>query len=84
VQGLGATPQAVLVEDGRTIETDLVIVGVGVTPEVELARSGGLTVENGIVTDAYCLKPTLIKDHPIISLKVKTISKDVLKTKISQ
>jgi hypothetical protein len=48
---------------------------------VELARSGGLTVENGIVTDAYCLKPTLIKDYPIISLKVKTISKDVLKTK---
>jgi 3-phenylpropionate/trans-cinnamate dioxygenase ferredoxin reductase component len=55
VQGLGTTPDAVLLEDGRTVETDLVVVGVGVTPEVELARSGGLTVENGIVTDAYCL-----------------------------
>ena len=55
VQGLGATPHAVLLEDGRTVETDLVVVGVGVTPEVELARSGGLMVENGIVTDAYCL-----------------------------
>jgi 3-phenylpropionate/trans-cinnamate dioxygenase ferredoxin reductase subunit len=55
VQGDGTTPHAVLLEDGRSIEADLVIVGVGVTPEVELARSGGLTVENGIVTDAYCL-----------------------------
>src|ERR1700736_5269100 len=55
VQGDGTTPPAVLLEDGRSIEADLVIVGVGVIPEVELARSGGLTVENGIVTDAYCL-----------------------------
>jgi 3-phenylpropionate/trans-cinnamate dioxygenase ferredoxin reductase component len=54
VDGLGTTPRAVLLEDGRTVLADLVIVGVGVTPEVELARSGGLTVENGIVTDACC------------------------------
>ena len=54
VDGHGTTPRAVLLEDGRSVEADLVVVGVGITPEVELARSGGLTVENGIVTDACC------------------------------
>ena len=54
VDGHGTTPRAVLLEDGRSVEADLVVVGVGVTPEVELARSGGLTVENGIITDACC------------------------------
>ena len=36
------------------IERHMFPMVVGVTPEVELARSGGLTVENGIVTDACC------------------------------
>jgi 3-phenylpropionate/trans-cinnamate dioxygenase ferredoxin reductase component len=54
VDGHGTTPRAVLLEDGRSVEADLVVVGVGITPEVELARSGGLTVENGIITDSYC------------------------------
>jgi len=54
VDGHGTTPRAVLLEDGRSVEAELVVVGVGITPEVELARSGGLKVENGIVTDACC------------------------------
>jgi 3-phenylpropionate/trans-cinnamate dioxygenase ferredoxin reductase component len=54
VDGHGTTPRAVLLEDGRSVEADLVVVGVGITPEVELARAAGLTVENGIVTDACC------------------------------
>ena len=53
VDGHGTTPSAVLLEDGRSVEADLVVVGIGITPEVGLARSGGLKVENGIVTDAY-------------------------------
>jgi 3-phenylpropionate/trans-cinnamate dioxygenase ferredoxin reductase component len=54
VDGHGTTPSAVLLENGLSVEADLVVVGIGITPEVELARSGGLKVENGIVTDAYC------------------------------
>jgi 3-phenylpropionate/trans-cinnamate dioxygenase ferredoxin reductase component len=54
VDGHGTTPRAVLLEDGRSVEADLVVVGIGITPEVEVARSGGLKLENGIVTDAYC------------------------------
>jgi 3-phenylpropionate/trans-cinnamate dioxygenase ferredoxin reductase subunit len=38
---------------GEEIEFDLVIVGVGVTPEIELAKSGGLEVGNGIVVNEY-------------------------------
>jgi 3-phenylpropionate/trans-cinnamate dioxygenase ferredoxin reductase subunit len=39
--------------DGLVIEGDLVVVGVGVTPRVELAKLAGLTVENGIVVDEF-------------------------------
>lgn len=38
---------------GETIESDIVIVGVGVIPEMELAKSGGLEVGNGIVVNEY-------------------------------
>ncbi|WP_299446153.1 NAD(P)/FAD-dependent oxidoreductase [uncultured Phycicoccus sp.] len=31
---------------------DLVVVGIGVTPRVDLARSGGLDVDNGVLVDA--------------------------------
>jgi 3-phenylpropionate/trans-cinnamate dioxygenase ferredoxin reductase subunit len=34
---------------GRCIECDLVVVGIGVTPRVELAGSAGLEVDNGIL-----------------------------------
>lgn len=40
-------------EKGEAIESDIVIVGVGVIPEMELARSGGLAVGNGIVVNEY-------------------------------
>ncbi|HJQ59578.1 MAG TPA: FAD-dependent oxidoreductase [Vineibacter sp.] len=35
-------------------EADLVVVGVGAVPNVELARAAGLTVQDGIVVDAQC------------------------------
>jgi 3-phenylpropionate/trans-cinnamate dioxygenase ferredoxin reductase subunit len=36
---------------GKTIDCDFVVVGIGVAPRVEIARSAGLEVENGIVVD---------------------------------
>lgn len=42
-----------LLSDGREIEADLVIVGIGIEPEVRLAAEAGLTVENGIFTDEF-------------------------------
>ena len=41
----------VLLGDGTHIETDFVIIGIGVVPNVELAQEAGLAVDNGIVVD---------------------------------
>lgn len=39
--------------DDEVTATDLVVVGVGVVPNVELAQAAGLTVDDGIVVDAH-------------------------------
>ena len=52
IVGDGAA-RGVRTTDGVVIEGDLVVMGVGVTPRVELATLAGLTVENGIVVDEF-------------------------------
>jgi 3-phenylpropionate/trans-cinnamate dioxygenase ferredoxin reductase subunit len=52
IVGNGAA-SGVRTTDGVVIEGDLVVVGVGVSPRVELAEDAGLTVENGIVVDEF-------------------------------
>jgi 3-phenylpropionate/trans-cinnamate dioxygenase ferredoxin reductase subunit len=42
--------ERVHLHDGRSIDSDLVVVGIGVVPRTELAETAGLLVENGIVT----------------------------------
>jgi 3-phenylpropionate/trans-cinnamate dioxygenase ferredoxin reductase subunit len=44
---------AVRCSDGAILETDLVIVGVGLVPNTELAQAAGLSVDNGIVVDEF-------------------------------
>ena len=39
--------------DGRSIEADIVVVGIGVLPNQALAADAGLTVSNGIAVDAH-------------------------------
>lgn len=43
--------RAVKTSDGRTIECDFAVVGIGVAPRVELAEGAGLNTDNGIVVD---------------------------------
>jgi 3-phenylpropionate/trans-cinnamate dioxygenase ferredoxin reductase component len=38
---------------GRTLESDLIVAGLGILPAVELAEAAGLPVDNGIVVDEY-------------------------------
>lgn len=42
------------ITDQGPVPADLVVIGVGVTPNDALAREAGLACENGIVTDEYC------------------------------
>ncbi|WP_354701595.1 Ferredoxin--NAD(P)(+) reductase fdr [Paraconexibacter sp. AEG42_29] len=44
---------SVRLANGDSIAADLVIVGIGVLPNVELALDAGLAVDNGIVIDAH-------------------------------
>lgn len=46
--------QQVLCGDGVAFDADLVIVGIGIIPNVELAEAAGLTCDNGIVVDDHC------------------------------
>lgn len=41
----------VILADGSSIEVDLVLIGIGALPEVELAEAAGLQVENGIAVN---------------------------------
>jgi 3-phenylpropionate/trans-cinnamate dioxygenase ferredoxin reductase subunit len=50
----GRKTQAVL-SDGTMLEADCIVVGIGVEPETGLAETAGLHVDDGIVTDRYCL-----------------------------
>ena len=43
----------VVCQDGREIPADLVLIGVGLIPNTELAQDCGLDVDNGIVVDEY-------------------------------
>lgn len=46
--------EAVDCTDGTSVPADLVIVGVGVVPNIELAQAAGLECDNGIVVDEHC------------------------------
>ena len=45
--------EAIKLADGRVIETDLVVMAVGIRPFTEVAREAGLEVNRGIVVNDY-------------------------------
>ena len=47
--------KCVVTGDGEEIPADIVIIGVGVLPNSELANAAGLDVDNGIVVDDHCV-----------------------------
>jgi 3-phenylpropionate/trans-cinnamate dioxygenase ferredoxin reductase component len=53
VEAIEGTSRAtgVRVAGGRVLEADLVVVGVGISPRVELAQAAGLRVDDGILVD---------------------------------
>jgi 3-phenylpropionate/trans-cinnamate dioxygenase ferredoxin reductase subunit len=53
IQGADGKVTAVLTTGGERVDADLVIVGIGVLPNVELAQAAGLECSNGIVVDRF-------------------------------
>lgn len=49
------TVEAVTLSSGEVVPVDLVVVGIGAVPNIELACEAGLETENGVVVDA-CLR----------------------------
>lgn len=48
------TGVVVRTKDGTTLEGDMVVVGIGVTPNDQIARASEITVGNGIRVDEFC------------------------------
>lgn len=46
--------QAVELAGGERVAADVVIVGVGIDPAVQLAKDAGITCDNGVVIDEFC------------------------------
>lgn len=40
--------------DGRRLQADAVVIGIGIVPNMELAEQAGLAIDNGIVVDDQC------------------------------
>jgi apoptosis-inducing factor 3 len=46
------TTNMVTLDDGNVLECDLLVVGIGVEPRVELAKEAGLALDRGVVVDS--------------------------------
>ena len=55
IEGEAGRVRAVTTTDGRRIDAELVLVGIGVEPNTELAAAAGLATADGIVVDAHLL-----------------------------
>lgn len=55
IDAISGTDGAVSIRmnDGSEIEADFIIVGIGITPNTDLAASAGLQIDEGIVVDEY-------------------------------
>jgi NADPH-dependent 2,4-dienoyl-CoA reductase/sulfur reductase-like enzyme len=60
IRGKGR-PHSVITQSGKELVCDFVCIGVGIVPNMELARDAGLVVDNGVVVNEY-----LQTSHPDI------------------
>jgi 3-phenylpropionate/trans-cinnamate dioxygenase ferredoxin reductase subunit len=62
IEGSGGRVTHIALADGRKLPADLVVVSIGVVPNVELAQAAGLATGNGIIVDE-----NLLTTDPLIS-----------------
>lgn len=53
IRGSGGRVSEVLLKDGTGLAADLVVIGIGIVPNQELAAEAGLETSNGIVADPF-------------------------------
>ena len=70
----------VRLEDGTTFDADAVVVGIGVTPVIDLAKDAGVEVDNGVLVDAslrtsdpdiYAVGDIANHDHPVLGHRIR-------------
>jgi 3-phenylpropionate/trans-cinnamate dioxygenase ferredoxin reductase component len=75
-----ATPATVLRGDGTEIEADVVLAGIGVTPDTRLADAAGLAVDDGIRVssqlrtsdpDIFAAGDVANADHPLLGRSIR-------------
>lgn len=54
LEGKGGRVSAAILGDGRQIDCDLVIVGIGIDPDVAPLKEAGAQVANGVSVDEFC------------------------------
>jgi 3-phenylpropionate/trans-cinnamate dioxygenase ferredoxin reductase subunit len=59
ILGQGGKVRGVRLADGEEISADIVLIGIGVIPNTELAAGAGLPVANGICVNEFLLTPDL-------------------------
>ncbi|GAA1410269.1 pyridine nucleotide-disulfide oxidoreductase [Glutamicibacter uratoxydans] len=78
VEGSAAT--GVMLAGGEVVPADAVVIGIGVAPEVQLAESAGLDVENGVLVDAalrtsnpeiFAVGDIANQAHPVLGHRVR-------------
>ena len=66
--------------DGRTVDCDFVVVGIGVQPRVALAEDAGLHVDDGVVVDehlqtsmagVFAAGDVAMADHPLFGQRIR-------------
>ena len=76
----GGRATGVDLADGEHLDADVIIVGVGAAPNVELAEAAGLEVDNGVLVDAslrtsdpsiYAVGDIANHDHPSLGARVR-------------
>lgn len=53
IEGSVGRVAAVRLTDGRTVDADLVLIGAGAVPNLEIATAVGLAVDNGVMVNAH-------------------------------
>ncbi len=46
--------QSVKLKEQEPLPADMVVIGIGILPNIELAEAAGLAIDNGIVVDEFC------------------------------